>query len=416
MRDRQYLFTEYDLRGVIAEQEEALKKEVSGLSRQQILQTEIDKLVEYFVEKYTLLTPKLIEAEISVEEEESKIDVRYDQNRYITDRSRPFYMDATRISFYIPYEGDPDLFKCNPSLIFMNPHEGEIEGNNLVLRFLEEKPDQDKIKGSFEGRLNGIKEVLTKIESMVAGFNNELENLSRSQLQSRKDRLLENQGVAASFGFPLRKRANSADTYIANLKPKRIEPRLPDVPQSSSTPEPTMGMEQYEDILKIISGMVHVIERSPKAFSTMQEEDLRQHFLVQLNGQYEGKGTGETFNYKGKTDILVREQDKNLFIAECKFWKGEKAFSETIDQLLGYTSWRDTKTAIIVFNRNKNLSKVLDQIPEVVKKHPNYVEEQEYNSETGFRYIMSRTDDQQRKIIVTVLVFEIPDEKQVDQE
>jgi hypothetical protein len=43
-------------------------------------------------------------------------------------------------------------------------------------------------------------------------------------------------------------------------------------------------MSEYEEILRIISNMVAVMERSPKAFRTMEEEDLRQHFLVQLNG------------------------------------------------------------------------------------------------------------------------------------
>lgn len=28
----------------------------------------------------------------------------------------------------------------------------------------------------------------------------------------------------------------------------------------------------------------------------------------------------------------------NVFIAECKFWKGHKAFREAIDQLLGYAT------------------------------------------------------------------------------
>jgi hypothetical protein len=31
---------------------------------------------------------------------------------------------------------------------------------------------------------------------------------------------------------------------------------------------------------------------------------------------------------------------------------------DTIAQLLGYVSWRDTKTAIVIFNRNKNFSRV----------------------------------------------------------
>ena len=97
------------------------------------------------------------------------------------------------------------------------------------------------------------------------------------------------------------------------------------------------------------------------------------HFLLFLNGHFQGKATGETFNYEGKTDILIRENDKNVFIAECKFWHGEKVFNETIDQLLGYTSWRDTKTAILIFNKNKDFTSVLKTIDAIAKRHPNFV-------------------------------------------
>lgn len=46
-------------------------------------------------------------------------------------------------------------------------------------------------------------------------------------------------------------------------------------------------------------------------------------------------------NYKAdQTDILIRVEDKNIFIAECKFWAGAKLLCDTIDQLLGYLSWR----------------------------------------------------------------------------
>lgn len=68
----------------------------------------------------------------------------------------------------------------------------------------------------------------------------------------------------------------------------------------------------------------------------MKEEDIRQQFLVQLNGHYEGQATGETFNYEGKTDILIRNQGKNIFIAECKFWSGAEALLDTITQILSY--------------------------------------------------------------------------------
>jgi len=86
-------------------------------------------------------------------------------------------------------------------------------------------------------------------------------------------------------------------------------------------------MEEYENILEIIRNMVQVMERSPKAFEKMGEEDLRTHFLVQLNSQYEGGATGETFNFQGKTDILIRSNGGNVFISECKFWGGARSSS-----------------------------------------------------------------------------------------
>jgi hypothetical protein len=154
--------------------------------------------------------------------------------------------------------------------------------------------------------------------------------------------------------------------------------------------------------------MVAVMERSPQAFAEMGEEDLRWHFLVQLNGQYEGQATGETFNYTGKTDILIRVDGKNIFIAECKFWRGPKALIDTIDQLLGYASWRDTKTAILLFNRDRNFSAVLAKIPSVVENHLCFKRKISVEDETIFRYVFHQPDDPNRELLLAILAFDIP--------
>ena len=130
--------------------------------------------------------------------------------------------------------------------------------------------------------------------------------------------------------------------------------------------------------------------------------------LVQLNGQYEGQATGETFNYEGKTDILVRAEDKNVFIAECKFWSGPSGLRDALNQLLGYTSWRDTKTALLVFNRDRDMSTIIDKIPEVVMEHPNYKASCVYGSETAFRFIFANRDDPSREFTLTILAFDVP--------
>jgi hypothetical protein len=167
-------------------------------------------------------------------------------------------------------------------------------------------------------------------------------------------------------------------------------------------------MTEYEHILSVISNMARVIERSPRTFKEMKEEDLRQHFLVQLNGQYEGQATGETFNFEGKTDILIRSEGKNIFIAECKFWKGPESVTKAVDQLLGYASWRDTKTALLVFNRDRNFTTVLAKIPEAVKAHPQFKRQVDYKGVSGFRFVMRHRDDPSKELFLTVLAFEVP--------
>ena len=117
---------------------------------------------------------------------------------------------------------------------------------------------------------------------------------------------------------------------------------------------------------------------------------------------------GETFNLSGKTDILIRVQDRNIFIAECKFWGGPKTLLEAIDQILNYTNWRDTKTAILLFNRNKDFSRTLGAIPETVTSHPKCKRQREYESETGFRFTLGHRDDESRELLLTILAFDIP--------
>lgn len=111
---------------------------------------------------------------------------------------------------------------------------------------------------------------------------------------------------------------------------------------------------------------------------------------------------------EGKTDILIRVEGKNIFIAECKFWKGPKALKSTIDQLLGYLSWRDTKVAILLFNRNKDFSLVLNQIPTVLENHPNFKRQIPQNIETEFRCILHSNTDKNRELVATIMAFDIP--------
>ena len=253
-----------------------------------------------------------------------------------------------------------------------------------------------------------LEEHLAWIRKDVDAFNLNLPSHADNAIESRRNRILNNQNRAASLGIPLKARADNTKTYAEPSIKRKVTPTLPPATSLPYEPEPILDDENYDHILNVIQNMALVMERSPSAFKTMKEEDLRQHFLVQLNGQFEGIATGETFNVSGKTDILLRVNSRNIFIAECKYWNGQKHYKETIDQLLGYTAWRDTKTAILIFNRGTNMSTVLSGITRETEKHLNYKRMIDWKHESGFRYVFHQNGDVNREMILTVLVFSVP--------
>ncbi|MFS8116680.1 hypothetical protein QD460_33870, partial [Rhizobium jaguaris] len=112
---------------------------------------------------------------------------------------------------------------------------------------------------------------------------------------------------------------------------------------------------------------------------------------------------------EGKSDILIKVDRKNIFIGECKFWTGEKGYLETLDQVLSYLSWRDTKAAVLIFNRNKDFSAVLAKIGEVTPAHPKFKKLVQKRSESSWTYLFGHKDDANRELTITVQGYNVPE-------
>jgi hypothetical protein len=404
-----YLFSSKELRDLMEANRTAMVQEVERMDANRLLNTSPVDLGRYLVEKYTLLPPTLERDAWSASETETQIDVRHDQNRWITDRNRPCLVPGQRINIEVPIQGDPELLYARASTSSSMPPRAQIHGQSLLLTYdIAHDSQQRDIKQEAERMLGDIEQHLGWLRSDLGGFNQALPTQAEHAITARPTRILANQGRAAALGIPLKRRPDAPKTYAAPEVRRKITPALPPAAMATFEPEPMLDAENYEHILSVIQNMAHVMERSPSAFKSMGEEDLRQHFLVQLNGHFEGAATGETFNVNGKTDILLRSSGKNVFIAECKFWKGSKQYRDTIDQLLGYTAWRDTKTAILVFNRGTAMSTVLAAIAAETPSHKNFKRIVNWNHESGFRYVFQHSDDPNREFMLTVLIFDVP--------
>jgi hypothetical protein len=390
-----FLFAGNYLRDALAQRLEQARKTVAGLSPESMLQRSLAELAAATVTEHRVEPIELAVGDITQEKSE----------RVAQTTGAP----ETTISFYIPFRGEQDLFKFRASTFSTMSPVGEVRDGEVAIRFSGYSPNASQVKSWLAGAIEQLEQFVSWTNDDVAAFNGQLENVVTAALEARLAKVRADEDLVAELAIPLRRRDDAPRTYVAP-EVRRKPPSRP-VPTTRNEPErrePVMMVDDYEHILRVVQNMVHVIELSPAAFAGMGEEDLRHHFLVQLNGQYEGQATGETFNFEGKTDILVRVEGRNVFIAECKFWNGPQALLATVDQILGYTSWRDTKAAIFLFNRNRRLTTILEKLPEVMSGHPNFVREVTYDGETGFRFVVRHKDDPRRELTLTVLVFETP--------
>ena len=408
MKSCKSLFCENCWFAIERARKDQLKKEIESYDETKLLNTSVDDLCDYYEEEYKIEIPVLNKDLISAKRKEVKIN---ESNNPMYGRSfngKPVYANGFEVKLTIPFSGDHNCFFIKPSQSSSYLPNALVEPSAIILCFSRTESDGKHPENDIDREIGSIEEYLEWLRNDVEEFNLSLRETARGAINSRRERLLKQKNLVASLGFPLKEDTDSPKTYTAPTVRKRLKPIPPQASSAPYKPEPCLSDQDYEHILNVIQSMAHVMERSPKAFATMDEEALRTHFLVQLNGHYEGQASGETFNYEGKTDILVRVEDKNIFIGECKFWSGPKKLTETIDQLLGYSSWRDTKVAVLIFNRNKDLTKVLESAQEAITEHSNYKRTINSNSETMFRYIFSHRDDSNREMVLSVLVFDVP--------
>lgn len=109
---------------------------------------------------------------------------------------------------------------------------------------------------------------------------------------------------------------------------------------------------------------------------------------------------------------MVKHGDGVLFVAECKFWKGKQGLHDAISQLLSYLTWRDTKTALLIFVRNTTMSTAINGVKENVTSHENYKSTSAPKGETWFNYIFTMPNDSDREVFLAVQIFDFNITKQ----
>lgn len=405
------LFYEIDLSMVLKERLQKMNDDIIGRSESYILNVNETEFLLYLVDNYSIDSLEVYFDDISVSKFEKSIPAEMFPGKgflYYVEPGKLYKKLVVR--YHIPFSGNAQLLKYKPSNWIMRTEDVLIDDNCVCFDIINFSNNPKTIQNRAEEIISLFKSQLKNVRNQVDEFNSTLQNCAIDFFQDRKQHLLKTNDLLSSLGIPIKKSTNVSETFSIpspkNQKKIKISP--PQVTEKGFKPEPTLDSTTYHDILKYIQDVGRQFERMPSTYFGKHEESLRDHILLVLEPNFEGSATGETFNKKGKTDILLRHEGSNVFIAECKFWKGEKVYLKTIDQLLSYLTWRDSKAAIVLFVENKDFSSIIKKVESLTPNHPNYLGFLGKEDETWFSYRFHISDDPNREVKLTVLLFHIP--------
>lgn len=404
-------FSDNDTSATFRGLQERISGEIEGLSNDYVLKASPSELEEHFIQKGSINPLVLHPDDYYISSQIAKqVDVSNDFLRGAYGDGRPIVVAGTLLKVAIPFEGDPALWRLRASTFSMGGYPDVELGNGtitVVHTFADDSVSPEALKIEIDRSVQSLVTAVGFLANDVSAHNASIRQIVPGALERKRQKALGATGAIAALGIPM-KRSDKPPTYAVPTRRRPSPLDRPAVATEKYEPEPVLDAKKYAHILKIMRSMVLVIERNPTSFKTLDEEAIRDHFLIQLNGHYEGAATSETFNAAGKTDILIRADNRNVFIAECKFWRGPKQFNAAIDQLLGYLTWRDTKAALLVFNKNRDSVTVRDKMHEAIETRPEWRKTMSRDPEGDAVYVLVKDSDPGREIALTTQLYDVP--------
>jgi hypothetical protein len=382
-----------------------------------ILYSDTEQLLEYYVANSQLrpieFNPELTES-FEHKKELRRVPADQRQGPYRNQGDLTFEYESIVVTVPILPNGDIERIMGLQSSTYSTGGMPQIGFTNDAIHFAMDingygyKHDDEKVASDVKHALESVKRMIGWINTDINSGNSGLMQSVRTLLNDRKAKLIADQSRIASLvqkiNIPLKQKIQEAATRI-KLDPKPIVQKLK--PNPKMPEEYVLDQSKVLDIISVIDNQGRQFEKTPKTYRDLEEEGLRDIILVGLNSLFEGKATGETFANRGKTDIYLNIDKGNVLTAECKLWSGKALYLKTIDQLLGYLTWRQNFGIMITFVKQKNLSKLLQDVPACIKEHASYRSGCREISQTHFASNHTLPQDENKNVEIHHLFYNL---------
>jgi hypothetical protein len=378
-----------------------IREEILSKEKDYILKVDEDKFIEYLIEKYRLEPLKIYLETESISEPIKQIEKKRD------DWGDYFNTEVYYFTVSYQFTGSQELFFVQPNPRAHVSYDINVKNNQVSFSFSIYRQDAREFNKTKLEVYSYAFDNLERINDNVQSINSSFDSAVKLAFQNEKIKFKQENDFFTAINVNVNKNTASVFTIPTITKKNIPQPKVSNNKEFSS--EPTMSMEMYNDILKVIYDLGKSMEKKPSTYQNKDEEALRDQILLFLETRYEGTtATGETFNRGGKTDIILKyaNDNSNLFVAECKFWHGASEFLKAISQLFDrYLTWRDSKVALILFVTNKDFSNILNKIKGEVINHEYFVSSNGEKGESSFSYVFRLPQDENKKVLLEIIAL-----------
>ncbi|HSX33577.1 MAG TPA: hypothetical protein VLF91_04545 [Candidatus Saccharimonadales bacterium] len=386
-----------------------VRREINAEDKSYLLGVSDKEYIEHMVRKYSL-------GEVSINPDSLQIS---DTKEIVTEVHDRVWgpTEAKHVQYVceIAYSGEKSTFELKASSGLMWNIEVNFMPDNVMTFKIDDYMDNNaQVKSDIKHTKSNLIQKVNELNGDIRGYNNQLRNTVATALANRKVEIQKHNAALLDLGIPVKKKEQVSETFAIPVENRKTRITIENIEQTKTAPQavkptlpdPTLADSIYQEIITTTHDVGKVMERLPKLYTDRDENSMRDLFLLYLEPRFTSAG-GETFNGAGKTDILIRYKNSNVFIAEFKYWEGKKLFVDAISQLFSYLTWRDSKAALIVFNRNKDHTAVVDEISSIVQGHACFVAQKETIEGTWLNYVMHFPDDSSKSIRLAVQVFHL---------
>lgn len=175
-------FSDYDLSQVIANQWSEVHKKIDSLTNEEIMGNELSILAENIYQEFYIESVSILDEDFSKRSiKQGKIQRYVDP--FFRDYSGKEYVevDGVRATFYYPYHGEEDLFKCRASTFSLGGYpEISVQKDNIsitiekTLKEMEQPDAKEKLLSGLERSIKEIKDGISNANRDVNSFNQSL--------------------------------------------------------------------------------------------------------------------------------------------------------------------------------------------------------------------------------------------------